>query len=132
MILTRDQVVRRVAELGGGRAVRWVPSDRAIGDYDGRERTLEVFDVDAGEQRSLLRRIGPARAEIEQSIGGPLIVVFHTPRETTRLYPEMSFQRAYDALATSIGEWMRRPPSVEPALEPDEVPRLTLEVPEAA
>lgn len=129
---TQDEVVRRIAALVGGRAVRWLPRDRAVGDYDGRERTVEVFDADAREQRALLRRLGDARAEIERSVGGPLIVIFHTPRETARLYPEMSFQYGYPALATSIEAWMRHAHPAEPALEPEQVPRLSFGDREAA
>lgn len=67
---------------------------------DGRDRTIEVFDAPASEQRALLRLLRPARAEIEAALGGPLIVVFHTPRETERLYPEVSAARRYRELVS--------------------------------
>ena len=126
-MMTRAMIVRRVADLVGGRAVRWLPADRAFGGYDGRENTLEIFNVEAKEQRSLLRSVSPGRAEIERAIGGPLIVVFHTPSETSRLYPGLSFRHSYQALATSIGKWMERDHSAAPAVEPEQVVRFTLE-----
>ena len=89
MALTPETIPDRVSELMGGRPTRWVPADSLVGDFDGRKRALEVFDARAGEQRQLLRRLRPLRQEIERLIGGPLIVIFHTLRETERLYPEV-------------------------------------------
>jgi hypothetical protein len=88
-MLTRDEIPDRISELLDGRPTRWTPAERLLGDYDGRERTLDVFDAHAVEQRSLLRQLRPLRGAIEQVIGGPLIVLFHTPRETRRLYPNV-------------------------------------------
>jgi len=62
---------------------------RAVGDYDGRERTLDVFNADARDQLDLLTRFRDLRPEIEAALGGPIIVLFHTTTEMTRLYPEM-------------------------------------------
>jgi hypothetical protein len=85
----RDRIASLVSTLLNGRPTRWTPPERLVGDYDGRENSLEVFDALAGEQRYLLRRLRPFRREIEQEIGGPLIVIFHTPSETARLYPDV-------------------------------------------
>lgn len=93
MALNRDLVPIRVSALLDDRPTRWAPADRLVGDYDGRVRTLEVFDARAGDQRVLLRRLRPLRQEIEEQIGGPLIIVFHTPSETKRLYPEVESLR---------------------------------------
>jgi len=60
-----------------------------VGDYEGRGRTLEVFGADAREQRELLRVLRPSRAALEAAAGGPIIVLFHTRPETTRLYSEV-------------------------------------------
>jgi hypothetical protein len=59
-----------------------------MGDYDGRDRTLEVFNADSGEQRDLLRRLRPIRSELEPIVGGSVIVIFHTRSESARLYGE--------------------------------------------
>lgn len=87
---SRDSIPYRVSELLDGRPAKWATAESTIGDYDGRERTLEVFLADATEQRDLVRAMRPHRAELEDAAGGPIIVVFHTRAETRRLYPEMS------------------------------------------
>jgi hypothetical protein len=65
MTLTREQVPDRVSALLEGHPTRWVASAIALGDYDGRERTLEVFEADAREQRALLRRLRDVRPDID-------------------------------------------------------------------
>lgn len=82
----RDQILQRVAALLGERPVRWAEPRQFIGDYDGRERTLEIFNADALEQRELLRRMRPIRDELEAVAGGPVVVVFHTRAESARLH----------------------------------------------
>lgn len=74
---------RQLGALLDGRPVRAVPQP---GDYDGRERTIEVFDADAKEQRRLLRRLRAVRAELDATTGGPVVFVFHTRKESARLY----------------------------------------------
>jgi len=69
-----------------GRPVRW--SSPQPGDYDGRDRTLEIFNADAGEQRDLIRRLRSVRTELEQVAGGPVVIVFHTRKESARLYAD--------------------------------------------
>ena len=88
MTFSRKDVPWRVA-LAVGHPVRWAPPERAAGDYDGRERTLEIFMADAREQLELLRSLRAVRTEIEAAAGGPIVLMFHTVAETTRLYPEM-------------------------------------------
>jgi len=84
----RAAVPAKVSRLFGGRPARWAVG--VIGDYDGRERTLDVFLADAADQLELLRLLRPSRAEFERVAGGPIIVIFHTRAETKRLYPEMA------------------------------------------
>lgn len=76
----------RIASLLG-KPVRW--AQNPPGDYDGRERTLEVFFADATEQRELLWKFSVIRSELELALGGKVIVVFHVHAETARLYPEI-------------------------------------------
>jgi hypothetical protein len=85
--MTLTEVAQRISAVLGDRRVRWSPAERQVGDYDGRQRTIEVFDAAAGDQRQLLRALRPLRDEVERLIGGPLIVIFHTPAESERLYP---------------------------------------------
>ncbi|HWO18446.1 MAG TPA: hypothetical protein VNO30_06705 [Kofleriaceae bacterium] len=82
----REQILHRVAELLNDRPVRWADPHQFIGDFDGRERTLEVFNADALEQRELMRRMRPIREELETAAGGPVVVIFHTRAESARLH----------------------------------------------
>jgi hypothetical protein len=91
----RDEWLPRLREVFEGRPVAWAGS-RAVGDYDGRERTLDVFNADARDQLDLLTRFRDLRPEIEAALGGPIIVLFHTTRETTRLYPERQMEALVD------------------------------------
>ena len=58
MTTSREDWALRVRELMQGRPVRWAGAPELVGDYDGRERTLEVFNANASEQRALLRSCG--------------------------------------------------------------------------
>lgn len=84
MTKTRDEWLPELREVFCGRPVRW--DENPFGDYDGRERTLDVFNADAFDQIGLLRRFRTVRSEVEEALGGPVIVIFHTTRETARLY----------------------------------------------
>ena len=75
MKLDRKAVPMRVSERLEQRPVRW---GEMLGDYDGRERTLDIFDADASEQRGLLRRLRPIRDALDEAAGGPIVFVFHT------------------------------------------------------
>jgi hypothetical protein len=86
MTLPRESWLPRLRDLMDGRPVRWAEAPNLLGDYDGRERTLEVFNADAGEQRGLLRRLRDVRKELEATAGGPVVVIFHTRVESSRLY----------------------------------------------
>lgn len=91
-MISRVDVPRRVAEVLG-RPARWAATADSIGDYDGREHTLDVFDAEAREQLALLRALRAERAELERAAGGPLIVIFHTKAETRRLYGDVLKER---------------------------------------
>lgn len=109
----------RIQALMDGRPVRWADARQVIGDYDGRERTLEVFNADAKDQRVLLRRLRPLRTELETAAGGPVIVIFHTITESERLYGD--FVRA------ALREAAMRDADVAYDLEED-APGLALDV----
>jgi hypothetical protein len=84
----RDSWPKRLRDIMGGRPVRWAEERDLMGDYDGRERTLEVFNADAKDQRTLLRLLRPVRVDLELAAGGPVIVIFHTSAESSRLYAD--------------------------------------------
>jgi hypothetical protein len=81
--MKREDVPGFVSRLTEDRPVRWAPPNRLFGDYDGRDRTLDVFNADAKEQRRLLEAIYRERASLEQAAGGPFIVVFHSRKQST-------------------------------------------------
>jgi hypothetical protein len=115
--LSRDQVPEVVSSVLGGKPVRWAPRGSSIGDYDGREATLDIFDAPAGDQLMLLRRLRTIRDDIDAAAGSAVVFVFHTPSETERLYPELSAGRA-DPRATA-GPAPRQPAkSLEEVLPP--------------
>ncbi|HET7501119.1 MAG TPA: hypothetical protein VFK02_08955 [Kofleriaceae bacterium] len=103
----RDQWLPRLRRAFDGRPVAWA-GGRVIGDYDGRERTLDVFDADARDQLDLLTRFRALRSEIEAALGGPIIVLFHTTKETTRLFPNVGglhhLEERVEALVHRLGE----------------------------
>ncbi len=83
---SRQDLLVRVRESMEGRPVRWAGPPDLVGDYDGRERTLEVFNADGKDQRRLLRQLRPVGPELEDAAGGPVIVIFHTVAESARLH----------------------------------------------
>jgi hypothetical protein len=84
----RIDVPMVVSRLMGDRPARWTPPSLAVGDYDGRERTLEVFNAAAVEQLDLLKAIRSLRAELKEAAGGSIVFIFHTPEESLRLYAD--------------------------------------------
>src|SRR3972149_9884476 len=70
----RESWPKRLRDIMDGRPARWAEVPNLVGDYDGRERTLEVFNADAKDQR--MRRLRPIREELELAAGGPAIVIF--------------------------------------------------------
>lgn len=83
--MTRDELPRAISELTDGRPARWA---RTVGDYDGRDRTLQVFCADPRDQRALLARIDADRAQLEAVAGGPLIVIFHSVAQSRERYAD--------------------------------------------
>jgi hypothetical protein len=91
----REDVPYAVSRLMGDRPARWAPTERLLGDYDGRERTLEVFNAAPKDQLGLLAALRSERAALREAAGGPIVFIFHTEGESKRLYAEfvMRFPR---------------------------------------
>jgi len=91
---SRQDIPRIVSALLGRRPVRWAPMESCLADFDGWANTLEVFNADPGEQRRLLAGLRARREELDQLAGGRIVFVFHTCRESARLYGDFmtSFQ----------------------------------------
>ncbi len=87
--MKREQVPGFVSRILERRPVRWAPPERLVGDYDGRERTLQVFLADAADQRRLLVTIDQHRPALEAAAGGPFVVLFHSVRQTTERYGDV-------------------------------------------
>lgn len=99
--MTRDRVPFFVSRLLEWRPVRWA---MPVGDYDGRERTLEVFNADVRDQRRLLVEIDQNRSTLAEAAGGPIIVIFHSVKQTEERYQEFvrSFPRPLRGPAQAI------------------------------
>lgn len=91
-----EDVPQAVSKRMGGRPVRWAPAEQLIGDYDGRERTLEVFLADAKEQLGLRAAIEDIWTDLRQAAGGPIVLIFHTTKESQRLHA--AFLREFASL----------------------------------
>jgi hypothetical protein len=85
--MNRDRVPFFVSRILAWRPVRWATP---VGDYDGRERTLEVFNADLRDQRRLLVEIDKHRQTLAEAAGGPLIVIFHSVKQTEDRYGEFA------------------------------------------
>ncbi len=87
-MMKREHVPIVVSGLIGGRPVRWAPTERLVGDYDGRERTLEIFNADVPEQRPILEAVDRERLRLEKAAGGPLVLVFHSVKQSKTRHQE--------------------------------------------
>jgi hypothetical protein len=102
--MKRERVPFFVSRLLAWRPVRWAT---AVGDHDGREHTLHVFSADAPDQRKLLAEIDAHRSVLDEAAGGPIIVIFHSTRQTAERYKDF---------AKSFPRPLRQfPPAVAPA-----------------
>jgi len=117
----RDDLIRRISDSLSGRPVRWARD--VVGDYDGRDRTLEVFNADPAEQGDLFRRLRPVRKEMEAFAGGPVIVIFHTRAESARLYSGFVEQALLAEVAVDVDIAERELDVEVPALGTDVVLR---------
>jgi len=120
MTSQREIWAKRVRDIMDGRPVRWAEARNLIGDFDGRERTLEVFNADAKDQRQLLRRLRPVREDLERAAGGPTIIIFHTSAESSRLYGQFVQAALRDEAADDI--------AVSEYVLPDDVQPLGVDV----
>lgn len=123
MTLDRAAVPEWVSERLDRRPVRW---GQGLGDFDGHERTLEIFEADAREQRALLRALRPWREALDQAADGPVVIVFHTRAESRRLYREFVDRWHRRVLAGRVAEWIVEDADTDPAFEPADVEPLRL------
>jgi hypothetical protein len=79
-----------VSTLVGGRFVRWLPTHRHLGDYPGRLNTLQIFHADPSDQARLIEAVDAERARLEVAAGGPLVLLFHSVKQTRERYPDIA------------------------------------------
>ena len=71
------------------RPVRWAVDAPIIGDFDDRETTIEIFDVQDLQQKKMFLDLGPVRRSASDLLGRSVRVLFHTPQATTRYYADV-------------------------------------------
>ena len=111
-------LMSRLVAAFDGRPVRWAAAQ--LGDYDGRDRTLEVFNADPSEQRDLVRRLRPLRAALERDAGGPVVLVFHTRAQSAGHYAAFVEEALRSQVAADVSEVHLNPR--------DEFPRLATDI----
>ena len=65
--------------------LRWVDEKTSLGDFDGREVAIDVFNIPVAEQINFLVQIRQVRNKIREMIGHRCIFIFHSP-ESTRMH----------------------------------------------
>jgi hypothetical protein len=86
MTTERDFIQGYVSRSAGGRPVRWVDARTSLGDFDGREWTLELFDIPRNERRQLQDQLWALRKQVWERMGHSLVFIFHTPEATEQHY----------------------------------------------
>lgn len=120
-MLDPREEVRRFFEKATERPVRWADSATTLGDFDARNVALEIFDVAARDELNLLRVLRSAREWAATKLGVPVVIVFHTPKETDRLYAwvrgsaSQGWTDAPEAKAIRSPSQFRRGPGAEAA-----------------
>lgn len=65
--------------------LRCVDEETSLGDFDGREVAIDVFNIHVAEQIDFLIRIRRVRDKIREMIGHRGVFIFHSP-ESTRMH----------------------------------------------
>jgi hypothetical protein len=89
MTSERDAILELVRRRASGRPAWWTDSRTSAADFDGREWTIEVFDVAKGDRRALREALWDVFTESRRNTGKNLSLLTHTPENTTRLYPRV-------------------------------------------
>src|SRR5437762_1123515 len=86
MFSERDAVLELIQRRTAGRPVRWVDSRTSAGDFDGREWTVEVFDVAKDDRLALREALWDLFTEVRRRTGRPVSLLTHTPEDTSTFY----------------------------------------------
>lgn len=71
--------------------LRWTDSKTSMGDFSGRDSTLEVFNIPMQEQLPFLKSVRDARQQILTQYGVRITFVFHSPEATAEYYGHLAF-----------------------------------------
>lgn len=69
--------------------LRWVDEKITVGDFDGREFTIDVFLIPTTEQINFSAQIRPIRGQIRNITGHRCIFIFHSPEATKMHYSHL-------------------------------------------
>jgi hypothetical protein len=99
--MNRASIPFVVSSLIDGRPVRW---GRSVFHYDGCDRTLQVFNADVQDQLELRKRIDTRREELQEAAGGPLVIIFHSVKQSAERYGDFiaSFPKVVDVPVRSL------------------------------
>jgi hypothetical protein len=86
MVSERDAVLELLQRRAAGRPVRWVDARTSAGDFDGREWTVEVFDVAKDDRLALREALWDLFMEVRKRTGKPVSLLTHTPEDTSTYY----------------------------------------------
>jgi hypothetical protein len=86
MISERHAILEVVRRLASNRPVRWVDQKTSAGDFDGREWTIEVFDVAKSERLALREKLWDLLVAVRKHTGKPMSLITHTPEDTSSYY----------------------------------------------
>ncbi|MEK6531321.1 MAG: hypothetical protein AABZ23_02365 [Deltaproteobacteria bacterium] len=69
--------------------LRWADEKTTLGDFDGKEFTIDVFRIPANEQLDFLKTVRPIRDKIRDKIGDDCMFIFHSPKATEKYYSHL-------------------------------------------
>lgn len=99
--MNREDARRSVLALFASHAAhclpRWADHTTSAGDFEGRDVTLEFFNVPVHDQRPFRRRLRDVVRQAEGIVGGPLLLIFHTPEATAKHYASVIAGRIENA-----------------------------------
>lgn len=81
----------------GSHLPRWADHVTSRGDFEGRDFTIELFNVPVHDQRALRRRLRDVIRQAETLLDRPLLLVFHTPEATATHYASVAGGRIENA-----------------------------------
>ena len=82
--------------------LRWADDQTSLGDFDGRELAIDVFNIPSQEQRAFFHDLRSIRKELHSQLGHIVTFVFHTPEATAEYYSHLFSKISGAALQGSI------------------------------